>query len=258
RNGIYGYGCQTGIAASPWNITNAVYSYNHIYNLGGVGSTGQALSPNGIAFSTVAGGLAEHNLIHDIGGNNFTCGGPTGIIAYKSDMIIMRYNEAYNVRPLNFTTGCDWVAFDLDIGVSNSIAEYNYGHDNAGACLLNFANDGPNFFRYNVCENNDLFGASGGQLAIQPPYPGLVQVYNNTIYSAPATTTGEPPACITLGGFGAYAAGSLIENNICDFHRATQSGYGGGIVFNGADVTAVAIKNNLYSTNINYWRYAWD
>src|SRR5262249_57768472 len=74
----------------------------------------------------------------------------------------------------------------------------------------------------------------------------------------PATTTGEPPACITLGGFGAYAAGSLIENNICDFHRATQSGYGGGIVFNGADVTAVAIKNNLYSTNINYWRYAWD
>src|SRR5262245_36629279 len=113
RNGIYGFGC------GP-NISNVVYSNNHIYNLGGINPTNGALSPNGIAFNGVQTGLAEHNLVHDIGANNNTCGGPTGIIAFRADAITIRFNEVYNVINVNRTAGCDWVGFDLDGEVTNS------------------------------------------------------------------------------------------------------------------------------------------
>jgi len=246
RNGIYGYGCDR-------NITNVVYSNNHVYNMGGIAPTNGALSPNGIAFTSVAGGLAEHNLVHDIGANNATCGGPTGIIAYESDSITIRFNEAYNVMPVNFTAGCDWVGFDLDGGVTNSIVDYNYGHNNGGACLLNFPNAGPNIFRYNVCENNDLVTGSRGQIAINP---SLVQVYGNTIYAPPGSNgSGEPPACIFLGYNGSFATGSFIENNLCDFHRTSQFNISAGISIGNSDASAVTAKNNLYSSNVNYWQF---
>src|SRR5262249_3491499 len=246
RNGIYGFGC------GP-NISNVVYSNNHIYNLGGINPTNGALSPNGIAFNGVQTGLAEHNLVHDIGANNNTCGGTTGIIAFRADAITIRFNEVYNVINVNRTAGCDWVGFDLDGEVTNSIVEYNYGHDNGGACLLNVFNTGPNILRYNVCENNDLVNGSRGQIAIGP---SLVQVYGNTVYAPPANNgQGESPTCIFLGFNGAFAAGSFIEDNICDFHRTGLFGVSGGIAIGDSDASMVTAKNNLYSTNIGFWQF---
>src|SRR5262249_44018178 len=84
-DGIYGFGC--GL-----NINNINYSGNHIYNMGGISpaSGNAALSPNGIVINAVQTGLVEHNLVHDIGANNATCGGPAGILAYNADSITIR------------------------------------------------------------------------------------------------------------------------------------------------------------------------
>src|SRR5262249_21180991 len=51
--------------------------------------------------------------------------------------------------------GCDWAAYDFDEGVTNSIYEYNYSHDNGGAAILVYNPGGGNVFRYNVSENDD-------------------------------------------------------------------------------------------------------
>lgn len=247
--GIYGFGC--GL-----NINNINYSGNHIYNMGGISpaSGNGALSPNGIAINAVQTGLVEHNLVYDIGANNATCGGPGGIMAFSADSITIRFNEVYNVRPTTDPgVGCDWVAYDLDGGTSNSVVEYNYGHDNAGTCLLQFPAPGPNIFRYNVCENNDTMSKSGGQMALNP---SQVQAYNNTFYAPSANVgPGNPPACIFLGYNGSYAAGSLIENNICDYFRANQYGVSGGVMTGNANGTNITIKNNLYSSNVNQFSY---
>jgi hypothetical protein len=131
--------------------------------------------------------------------------------------------------------------------------EYNYAHDNAGACLLEFGGPGPNIFRYNVCENNDTMSKSGGQMALNP---SQVQAYNNTFYAPSANVgPGNPPACIFLGYNGSYPAGSLIENNICDYFRANQYGVSGGVMTGNANGTNITIKNNLYSSNVNQFSY---
>ena len=55
------------------------------------------------------------------------------------------------MRPLPAYPGngaCDWAAYDLDAGVTNSVVQYNYSHDNAGPALLAYTAGswGPNTF----------------------------------------------------------------------------------------------------------------
>jgi hypothetical protein len=244
-NGIYGFGCGQ-------NITNVVYSNNHVFNMGGVPA---GFLTNGIVITAVQGGLAEHNLIHDIGARNTNCGGPSGILV-GADSVTIRFNEVYNVRPSNFNQGgCDWDAYDLDIGTTNSVVEYNYAHDNAGPCLLEFGAPGPNIYRYNVCENNNLISEAiggGGQISLNP---STVQVYNNSVFMRAETHPGEPPSCIFMGFSGSYGPGSLVENNICDVLATSEFNVTSGIANGGADASGVTFRNNLYSSNINNFNY---
>src|SRR5207245_2490192 len=173
--GIFGFG-------NGKNLTNVLYQGNEVYNLGGH-ATGVVASGTGIDADGVVGGTLQYNKIHDTGANQQSCGGAAGFEAYTANNIVMQFNEAYNIRPSSFVSGCDWDGFDIDGGVTNSTFQYNYSHDNFGPGFLFFAQDvngygwGPNTMRFNVAENNPIgldFSAFslGGTAAV-------INVYNN-------------------------------------------------------------------------------
>jgi hypothetical protein len=115
--GISGNGCDS-------NISNAVYKGNTVYNIGSYANAPATASGNGIVANSVSVGEVSYNLIHDIGGNTNTCGGPTGIMTWHADRIVVQFNEVYNVAPVVDQGGCDFVGIDFDGGTTNSIAQY--------------------------------------------------------------------------------------------------------------------------------------
>jgi len=221
-NGIYGI-------PSGQNITNVTYSGNTVYNLGGLaGNTGGGIVANG-----VNGGVLEYNIVHDVGGNSTSCGGPGGVWAYASNNITIQYNEVYRMQPITYTSGCDWVAYDLDGGVSNSVVQYNYSHNNFGGALLAFVQTvgghawGNNTFRYNISENDALGSGNANQCAISitasPTNP--IMIYGNTIYMGMKNSTGLSTALQSNNGVAVtLPAGSIIENNI--FYMTPQTYFG--------------------------------
>lgn len=254
-NGITGYGCGQ-------NITNVRYSGNEVYNIGGHSGAPGGTSGNGILVSNVHGGEASFNLVHDNGANTTTCGGPAGVWAFRSSDITIESNEVYHMRPLPTNPGngaCDWDAFDLDAGVTNSVVEYNYSHDNAGPALLAYTAEtwGPNSFRYNISENDEemMVGGSG---SISIGSGGVSYVYNNTIFRSGTSPGVTPPSCVFFGYSGRFEKGTLIANNLCvdsktdQFDRATYLDSG-----NGPDVSAITLVNNLYYNPKGYDRWKW-
>jgi hypothetical protein len=254
-NGITGNSCGQ-------NITNVRYSGNEVYHIGGHSPAANGVSGNGIITAGVNGGEESFNVVHDNGANATTCGGPAGVWAYHSSRITIKFNEVYHMRPLPTYPGkgaCDWAAYDLDAGVTNSVVEYNYSHDNAGPGLLAYAMEawGPNSFRYNISENDQgaMAGSSG---SISVTSGGVSYIYNNTIYrsgSYPGTT---PPSCISLGFSGAFPKGTLIANNLCINSMTDRSGRTRYLdAANGLDVSAVTVVNNLYYNPHGYDRWNW-
>ena len=221
-NGIYGI-------PNGQNITNVTYSGNTVYNLGGLAAnTGGGIVANG-----VNGGVLEYNIVHDVGGNSTSCGGPGGVWAYASNNITIQYNEVYRMQPITYTAGCDWVAYDLDGGVSNSVVQYNYSHNNFGGALLAYVATvgghawGNNTFRYNISENDALGSGSANQCAISitasPTNP--LKIYGNTIYMGLKNSTGVSVALQSNNGVAVtLPTGSLIENNIFYIVPQTVSG----------------------------------
>jgi hypothetical protein len=223
QEGISGYGY--GL-----NITNVVYEGNTVYNLGGGGVlTGAA---NGIIANGVNGAQIQYNIAHDIGGNTTSCGGSGAIWAYTSTNIAIQFNEVYNVQPISFTSGCDWNAFDLDGGVSNSVVQYNYSHHNFGPGYLAYVANvagyptwGNNVFRFNISENDayGVYGSGQGVVTITESPPDPLQIYNNTIYVPSEAAGWTFTYCYAFGGSVAWAPGSLIENNICYINSTSSS-----------------------------------
>ena len=110
------------------------------------------------------------------------------------------------------TISLDGGGFDLDGGVTNSVLQYNYSHDNDGAGYLVYSYpDAPytcrnNTVRYNISQNDGRkhhFGAIlvGGDLRD-------TNIYNNTLYVSPDcpillltnSTTGATPCALILSG----------------------------------------------------------
>ena len=244
-NGIIGLG-------NGENVTNVTYSGNTVYNLGGLtANTGGGIVANG-----VNGGLLQYNIVHDIGGNSTSCGGPGGIWAYTSNNITIQFNEVYKVQPISYTAGCDWIAFDLDGGVSNSVVQYNYSHNNFGTALLAYSSDvgsdhwGNNIYRYNISENDALGSGNANQCAISithtPTNP--IQIYGNTIYMGMKNSTGLSVAMQSNNGVAVVLpAGSIIENNIFDIVPQTYYGqtYNQYMYFP-YGLSGGTINNNIY------------
>jgi hypothetical protein len=237
--GGYGYGR---------NINNVLVQGNTVYNLGmPAAETGAGILANGWKTGTI-----QYNLIHDIGANVTSCGGTSGIETYNSNAVTISYNEVFNVQPSPaYTAGCDWNGIDLDGGTTNSTVQYNYTHNNAGAGYLGYNGNpsgttwGPNTYRYNISENDDLQAAEGGAIVIIPNAPSnTTSIYGNTLFNNLAERGNAVPACFYFGyAAGTWASGSLIADNICDINNPS----GGVNLFNNPfGQTGMTLSNNLY------------
>jgi hypothetical protein len=142
---------------------------------------------NGILLEDVDGALVELNVSHANGDlNTNKGGGPVGIWAWDSNAVTIQLNESYGNRS---QTG-DGGGFDLDGGMTNSVAQYNYSHDNDGPGYLiaqfPYARPmGNNVIRYNISQN-DCRNHCGALTVWNGDPPDKVTgtlVYNNTFYA---------------------------------------------------------------------------
>jgi hypothetical protein len=136
---------------------------------------------SGIVLSDVDGALIEDSVAYDNGEfNDHPGGGGFGIWAWDSTDVVIRSNESY----ANKTESSDGGGFDLDGGVTHSVMEYNYSHDNYGAGYgaFQFAAARPyasNAIRYNISQNDGnavLLWDGNGDM-------GSLDVYQNVGYS---------------------------------------------------------------------------
>jgi hypothetical protein len=150
-------------------------------------------SGNGITVSGVDGGTIERCIAHDNGWLSDASNGPIGIWTFHSTRVVIQYNESY----ANKTGGTkDGGGFSLDQSTSNSLLQYNYSHDNAGAGLLlahkpdDLTHSG-NVVRYNVSQND----ARRNNYAAFHVWGRIrnAEVYNNTVY-VKSSSTGAPRA----------------------------------------------------------------
>ena len=164
---------------------------------------------NGILLNGITNGLLQHCIAY----NNGTKGsGGVGIWTYGADSITIQYSESYSNR----TSGsADGGGFDIDGGVTNSIIQYCYSHDNDGAGYLlaqyNNATQeyGPlenNIIRYNISQNDARKNSYGGIMFWghnANDQVGANQVYNNTVFMGGTTSYGTP-SCVRFfdGSFG--------------------------------------------------------
>jgi hypothetical protein len=190
-----------------WGATPVSGSYPHsnvyighclAFNNTGIPTVTQNSTGNGIVIAEVQGGTIERSVAYNNGANNIASAGPVGIWTYDSDHITIQYNESHH----NHTnSGTDGDGFDLDGGVTNSVLQYNYSHDNDGAGYLicEYAGQIPpnsnNVVRYNISQN-DARRVTIGALYFWNGGNGIqnIEVYNNTVFVSPAIN----PTAVTL------------------------------------------------------------
>lgn len=257
-----------GAGVNGWgygeNITNVLVQGNTIYNMGMPASTTAA----GIVVNGWNGGTVQYNVVHDIGANVTSCGGASGIEVYTSNNITVRYNEVYNVQPVpSLVAGaCDFDGIDLDGGTTNSIAEYNYTHHNAGSGFLAYTKTagghvwGPNTYRYNISENDDWAEAQNGLFAVVPNVPSNpLSIYGNTLFDNNTTQTSKTSssACFHFDySGGAWASGSIVADNICYMTNKDKYGRSGNLYYNPNAQSGMNLSNNLYYVaGTPYWRW---
>lgn len=119
---------------------------------------------------------------------------PNAIWNWDTDNAIYQFNEAY----LSHSPEWDGGAFDIDYLTTNTIYQYNYGHDNDAYCISIFGGESGhcttnNVIRYNVCSNNardkSYESTRQGDIYLTVWSGGCVKdsyIYNNTIYWNPA------------------------------------------------------------------------
>jgi hypothetical protein len=218
-------------------VGSVTINRNTVYNIGGFPKGASGYNGNGIEVtnSPKAKHMISQNLVHDIGGNANTCGGPSGILVYDSDSVTVNSNEVYNVRPIKYFAGCDWAGIDLDGGATNSQVIGNYTHNNFGPGLLAYMGNGrrgawgPSTYKFNISENDAIGGINptgnvytGASMDFQNrgATKRRVLAYNNTIIQTnPMPDRNHRPKAISFTD-GGPTSDSLIANNIFAFGSA--------------------------------------
>ena len=179
RTGVFTWG--------PWGA--GIYAHRKIY----IGDTEayKMKGGSGLTFSSVDGGIIERCIVHN---NGEEYSGGAGIWAWDSNDILFQYNESYENR----TTGVDGDGFDFDGGVTNSIMQYNYSHDNDAAGYLlaqyKYAPQAMNniIIRYNISENDcrkKAYGAIHVWNGDEGDRIQNIHIYQNTVYLTPQPKT---------------------------------------------------------------------
>ena len=207
NNGGAGISC-----IGAWNPERKGYAHADfyirncsVYRNAGIPGKGSHTG-NGIVLAQVDGAIVEHCRAYENGSlNDYEGGGPVGIWAWDANRVVIQFNESHHNR-----TGSskDGGGFDLDGGVTNSVLQYNYSHDNDGAgyLLAQFKGARPfysNVLRYNLSVNDGRRNRYGGiHLWSTGANGGITDttVYGNTVYMA-KSADGSPAAvdCTSAG-----------------------------------------------------------
>lgn len=169
---------------------NFLIRNTEVYNISGYAASTHKGS--GIVLSQIDSGIIERCVAYNTGTANSACGGPGGIWVWAANAITIQYCESHH-NSSGTSTGCDGLGFDLDGGVTNSIIQYCYAHDNDGAGFLlgNFEGARPwgnNTVRYCISVNDARTNHSAVTLFTAPntTWKGL-RLYNNTIFVSPSS-----------------------------------------------------------------------
>lgn len=260
------------LVSGPWNKVPGGYANEDIRirdclvhdNLGDP-SYLKHHSGDGILMDDTDGGLIDHcTAYHNGGSNGSRKGGPVGIWADAANRITIQFCESY----ANHTAGdTDGGGFDLDGGVSNSLVQYNYSHENDGAGFLvwNYkyaphplAN---NVIRYNVSENDGqkhfcgavetgsengktktfkIFSCGSVEVGSGQESPvHNIDVYNNTVITTKSGGQERPPVWV----------GGSSKNSAIHFRNNLLISAGGKpIVEVDKGQTGVLFQGNAYWT----------
>lgn len=112
------------------------------------GSSDVIPSGNGIVLGNVDGGVVECSQAFD---NGWEGDGGAGIWTYESRNVVIQFNESYRNRTKGRTDGG---GFDLDGGVTHSLMQYNFSHENDGAGFLLCQYAGASSWSQNIVRHN--------------------------------------------------------------------------------------------------------
>ena len=171
-------------------------------------------SGSGIVLGDVDGAIVERNVAYRNGElNDHSGGGPVGIWAWDANDVTIQHNESWGNRSATLDGG----GFDLDGGVTNSVMQYNYSHDNDGPGYLvaQFAGAramGKLVIRYNISQNDCRADDNGsihfwngnGANGIND-----VDVYHNTVHVG-AASGGSPALSFASGTQGVRVLNNLL------------------------------------------------
>jgi hypothetical protein len=240
------YVCGHYRAIGPGYANEDVY-VGHCTAYGNSGTPGyHNHSGNGIFIAQVDRGLIERCVAYE---NGFLCdfagGGPIGIWTASANAVTIQHCESHHNR-----TGAgsvDGGGFDFDGGVTNSIMQYNYSHDNDGAGYLVYEYGAPypfhgNIVRYNISQDDGRKNGYGGIWCGGPIRD--CEIYHNTIFLSPPES-GRP------SGLRARGENVRFCNNLI---IAT----GGLSLVDGQSGPGLALHGNTYWTPDGQFRIVWN
>jgi hypothetical protein len=240
--GIWIYGNYDWTSQKRYAHKNVYIAYSKAFNNSGDYSYLEKHSGNGILVESTDGAIIERCIAYN---NGFDChspnGGPVGIWTHASNNVIIQYNESHHNK--TGSGSVDGGGFDFDAGVTNSIFQYNYSHDNDGAGFLLYVyKDGPytfenNIVRYNISQND---GRKNRYSAVHVVNDGMnfrnIHVYNNTFYTAPSAT-GNPVVVKVSGTENVYLLNNIFLSK------------------GNVPLLDIGSNKNLLIQNNNYWAY---
>lgn len=223
-----------------------------VYNITGYAASSHKGS--GIVLSQIDWSTIEKCVAYNTGTLNSACGGPGGIWVWSADHITIQFCESHH-NSSGSSTGCDGLGFDLDGGVTNSLVQYCYSHDNDGAGYLlgNFTGArawGSNTVRYNISVNDARTNNSAVTLFTAPntTWNGL-DFYNNTIFVSGSTKN----KYTTFGAFQMSDYGSNMSGVRCFNNLFQVSGSGSSGPMSLVQVPSTFVPQNPQFVGNLYW-----
>jgi hypothetical protein len=264
KNGIVtrGFTMQSHIG---WAHKNVTIKNTEVDNVPGY-SDPSSHQGSGIIMAQVDDGLVEKSVAHHNGSANTHCGGPGGIWAWDCNNITIQSCESYQNSS---GSGCDGLGFDLDGGVTNSLMQYNYSHDNDGAGYLLGQYDyarpwSNNVVRYNISENDGRTNGGGFTLFKGPGTTmSGCKIYNNTVYETPSATNYGVGA-FTIIAWNTGITGIEVYNNIfqttgganlVDIPTGYSAVFKGNLYWSSGGAFKIKYQGSTYS-NLAAWRSA--
>jgi hypothetical protein len=223
---------------------------HHVLAYNNFGKSGPDI-PNtgsGIVLSDLDKGLIERCVAHHNGKYcNSNQGGPVGIWVWDANDITIQFNESY----ANHTGGKkDGGGFDLDGGVTNSVMQYNYSHDNDGSGYLfaqfPFARKSENnTARYNISQNDGRKNNTAG-IYFWGDFRNTY-VYNNTVF-VDRSGLSEPSVIKFEYNESAGPHQHYLPSNVTFFNNIFVTTSGLPMITQPYDIpTARFMNNNYYS-----------